>query len=464
MLGDIWRVLRDIRCAALGGTRMLKLYSRTHGDVARPLVRFVLAGLITVTVVGALAVAVQVRVARSDALRDARTTASLAGHGIVEPNVTRDLLMGDPAAIVAMDRIVRRNVIGDGIVRVKVWDRNGTIVYSDQAQLIGKRFVLPEDERAALRTGNTTADLSDLRRSENRYEIEQKNEGQQKLLEVYLPIHARTGDRLLFEVYVRASAVARGAKTAWLAFAPGLLGALLLLQLLQLPLASSMAKRLQRARQEREALLTRALAASDIERRRIAGDLHDGVVQQLVGTSFALTAAADRVGTGDPDATRRTLRDAAAQTRSTIRELRSMLVEIYPPDLHRAGLESALSDLVAPLKSTGLDTQLEVPPGLRLEPDKEALIFRTAQEALRNVASHAQARRVEVGVTVGAGTAGLAIADDGKGFSPEDAENARAHGHLGLKMLADMARDAGGRLDVLSAPGHGTRLQLEVPV
>jgi signal transduction histidine kinase len=219
-----------------------------------------------------------------------------------------------------------------------------------------------------------------------------------------------------------------------------------------------MARTLHDNRQEREALLLRALAASDTERRRIASDLHDGVVQDLAGTSYALAAAADRIdGQAGPEVSE-ALRDGARHTRRSIRQLRSLLVDIYPPDLHRAGLAAALSDLVAPLESRGVHARVELPPGLRLEPDAEALMFRTAQEALRNVMAHSDAANVDVSVVLENSRAGLTIADDGRGFSPEVAEAARQDGHLGLRVLGDMARDAGGRLAIDSAPGRGTRV------
>jgi signal transduction histidine kinase len=434
--------------------------TRRRTDVAIPLARFALAGLLAVIVIGGIGVALQVRAARHDAIDDAKSLARIAGNGIVQPNLTPALLAGDPQAIARMDSLVRSKILSqDGIERVKVWTAGGRIVYSDLPTLIGRRFTLPADEREALETGGAAAELTDLRRAENRLD---GLEG--KLLEVYLPMRASDGQELLFELYQRQSTVATDAKATVLAFAPALIGALLILQLLQLPLAYQMARTLQTSRQEREALLLRALAASDTERRRIASDLHDGVVQDLAGTSYALAAAADRLDGEAPAEVSHALRDGARQTRRSIRQLRSLLVDIYPPDLHRAGLAAALSDLVAPLESHGVQARVDLPPGLRLEPESEALMFRTAQEALRNVMAHSQAEHVDVSVILDSRRAGLTIADDGRGFSTEQAEAAREHGHLGLRVLRDMARDAGGQLDIESAPGGGTRVWLEVPV
>ena len=82
-----------------------------------------------------------------------------------------------------------------------------------------------------------------------------------------------------------------------------------------------------------------------------------------------------------------------------MRDLRSFLVEIYPPRLQEAGLKPALSDLLSPLAGRGIETSLEVPEGLDLQGDGEALMFRVAQEAVRNAAKHADPSRVEVRVS-----------------------------------------------------------------
>src|SRR4029078_11854202 len=406
--------------------------TRRRTDVAVPLARFALAGLIAVIVVGAIAVFLQRTAARDDAIKDATTLSKLAGNGIVAPAATQHLLDGDPRSIAEMDRLVRSKILtkDGGIVRVKLWDRDGRVVYSDLHSLIDRRFELPDDERDALATGDSEAELTQLSRAENRFH---GLHGER--LEVYLGIRATTGERLLFELYQEQQSVTDTAEKTFLAFAPALIGALLLLQLLQLPLAYRMARTLHDNRQEREALLLRALAARDTARRGIASDLHDGVVQDLDGTSYALAAAADRIdGTAGPEVST-ALRDGAKQTRRRIRQLRSLLVDIYPPDLHRAGLAAALSDLVAPLESRGVHARVELPPGLRLEPDAEALMFRTAQEALRNVMAHSDAEHVHVSVTLDNSHAGLTIADDGRGFSPADADAAHEDGHLGLRVL-----------------------------
>src|SRR3954469_21352849 len=122
--------------------------TRRRTDVAIPLLRFALAGLLAVVAVGALAVFAQRNAARTDAIRDARTLARLAGNGILAPNVNQALLDGEPKQVARVDKLVQSEILSqDGIVRVKLWDDRGFIVYSDLHSLRGRHFDLPEDER-----------------------------------------------------------------------------------------------------------------------------------------------------------------------------------------------------------------------------------------------------------------------------------------------------------------------------
>ena len=284
-----------------------------------------------------------------------------------------------------LDAIVRDRILShDGVVRVKIWKRDGTIIYSDEPRLIGDTYTLGADDLASLSNGETEAETTDLSRPENRFE-----RGEGKLLEVYLPIHAPGGQPLLFETYIRSDFVASESARVWSTLAPVLIGALILLAILQLPLAWSLARRLRRGQQERERLLRRAIDASEMERRRIAQDLHDGVVQDLAGVSYSLAAAGARNGDRE-GAEGELLRDSSARLRQSVRDLRGLLVEIYPADLHRAGLGAALSDVVAGIDARGIRTELEVPADLDLPEQLEVLFFRVAQESIRNVVAHAE--------------------------------------------------------------------------
>jgi signal transduction histidine kinase len=143
--------------------------------------------------------------------------------------------------------------------------------------------------------------------------------------------------------------------------------------------------------------------------------------------------------------------------------LRSLLVEIYPPNLYDEGLESVLSDLLARLEPRGIEGTLVVEAPLeRLDLDRTQLMYRVAQEGLRNVMAHAEATKVSVSITSDQSTIKLEVIDDGRGV--DGSEVPARPGHLGLRSLAGLAASLGARLTVWSTPGKGTVLALEVPI
>ncbi len=426
------------------------------GSVAGAVARFALAGLVAFAVVGVVSFLILRDVGTGEALKNARNLTEIVGRGIVEPNLSEGLVRGRPAAVARFERVIRERVLRGPIVRVKLWTPGGRVVYSDDRALVGRRFELGADEVASLRNGTVDSGVSDLSLAENRSE-----RGLGKLLEVYLPVRTPAGRPLLFEAYQRFGSVASSARDVWLAFLPALVAALLVLYLVQLPLAASLARRLRRGSREREELLQRAVDASADERRRIAGDLHDGVVQDLAGLSFGLAAAAERTAAAGEEDAAAELRGGAEQARQSVRALRTLLVEIYPPSLRQAGLASALADLLAPVAARGIEADVDVPDGLDLDPEDEALFFRVAQETVRNAVAHAGARRITVAVSRDAEGTALTVADDGRGFDP--ALPGAGEGHFGLALLRDLARERGAELSVDSAAGAGTRVRIEVP-
>ncbi|MFL5892844.1 MAG: sensor histidine kinase [Solirubrobacterales bacterium] len=418
--------------------------------------KFAVGGLAALAAVGIGSYFLVRHIGTTEAIDNAKTVTRILGRQIVEPRLTDGIVHERPSSIRRLDRVVENNVLQGQVLRVKIWTASGRIVYSDKHRLIGSRYQLGADDLAVLRSGGVDAGVTDLSQPENRFE---RSKGD--VMEVYLPVHTPSGRRLLFEVYQRFSSIASSGSSIWKAFAPALIGALLILALLQVPLAVSMARRLRRGHAEREALLERSIEASDRERRRIAGDLHDGVVQSLVGTSFSLAAAAERVNGGTNGSARQVLERGAAQTRQSVRELRSLLVEIYPPSLRNAGLQSALTDLLERVDDRGIATRLDMAAGLWLPADTEAVFFRVAQEAVRNAVAHAEPTVISVAVSAGGGRASLTVTDDGRGFPEGDAA---APGHFGLQLMRDLAQDADGELTVDSGPGRGARIGLEVPL
>jgi two-component system NarL family sensor kinase len=422
-------------------------------SVGKVVARFAVAGFVALVFVIAFTAIASRRVGTEQAIEEARRVADISGVGLVAPVLDDDVVAMDRDALDRLDAVVRDDVLRGSLVRVKIWREDGTIVYADEPRLIGEQFTLGDDALEVLATGGQVAEVSDLSDPENRYETERK------LLEVYSRIETPSGTPLLFETYFNYGGVTEVGRNLWLQFAPITIGALILLELVQIPIAWSMARRLQASQQERERLLRHALEASDAERRRIASDLHDGVVQELTGVSLTL-AAQGRTSIEPQQAL-----EASEAIRSSIKSLRSLLVEIYPPNLAEEGLETALGDLLSGLRVRGIETHLDVPHGDAGIPNEiAALVYRVAQEALRNVVTHAGAEHVRVGLTTDDGEVRLVVDDDGRGFTADSLDDRFAEGHVGLRSLAGLVAQLDGTLTVSSRPGTGTRVETTVPL
>jgi signal transduction histidine kinase len=433
--------------------------SRPIRALTSPIPLFAVTGLLAAVVLGAIGVLFTRHQAEQESLSSARTLTRVLAASL-GPNLNDGLLTRNQAAVNRLDADVRRQGLIDPVIRIKVWSPAGQIVYSDEPRLVGAIYPLKPDDLAAMKSGKIDAEISDLTRPENRFE-----RGHGRVLEVYMPMKTATGHALLFETYLRYAAINATGEQLFGRFAPGMLVGLGLLWLVQLPLAWSLARRLRRHQEKNQQLLLRALNASDAERRRIAADLHDTVVQELVGISYGLVAAGERAETATSAENRSSFRRAAAELRENMRHLRTLLVEIYPASARSAGITAALEQIVTGhTDENALRTKLEADPDLALNADQEELVYRTTQEALRNVRTHADASNASVSLARVNGHALLTIADDGIGFDPKTIKQRRDENHFGLDLLADTARRLGGTLTVMSSPGEGTTVRLELPL
>jgi two-component system, NarL family, sensor kinase len=423
--------------------------------------RFMLGSLaaIAVIVVGGFFALRQITVkeARRATTERVQAEANLVEHAGLSNGIVR----GDREAIARLDDLVQARVLAGSIVRVKLWSKDGTILYSDEPALIGKHYGLDAESRALFTTGGAQAELSDLSKPENRFE---RPSG--KLLEAHTPIRTPDGTQVLFEIYQRFGSVNASSERLLGAIATPLVAGLLVLVVFQVPLAWSLARRLQRGHRDREILLANAVEASSQERARIASDLHDGVVQDLAGVAFGLAPVAAGAERRGAEAETAVLRDAMTRLRQAQRDLRTLLVELHPPNLETAGLQVALSDLLSPLAAAGIATELDVDEdaAARGGSEHDALIYRVAREAVRNAREHAGAASVRIGLTCPSpDRLRLEVRDDGSGFTAADRELRGEQGHLGLALLEGLAAQAQGTLSVHAAPGAGTTVELEVP-
>ncbi len=416
--------------------------------------QFAVSGLAIVVLLGLAGVELLRHAGNTQALKDAKNNTRIAARGVVEPNLTPAIVSGDRAALDRFDTIMRSSVLQPPIVRVKIWAADGRIVYSDERRLIGRHYALSADDRAVLSHRGVEAEVSDLSRPENKFE-----RGQGKLIEVYTGINGPDGRKLMFEAYEKQSSVTASSRNLWLTFAPALIGGLLLLQLFQLPLARSLVRRVRRAGEEREALLRRAVEASDQERRRLAAVLHDGVVQDLTGVSYGLSAAAKK------DALPASIaNEASSELRGAVHQLRSLLVDLYPGGLHGTDLRSALGDVAVQLERQGVSTTLEMGIDEPLAEETEELVFRAAREGARNVVKHAAASCATIRLSSTASHAIVEVEDDGLGLPDGSGIDGPGEGHFGLALLRDLLVESGGALELVPAESGGALLHVEVPL
>jgi two-component system NarL family sensor kinase len=247
---------------------------------------------------------------------------------------------------------------------------------------------------------------------------------------------------------------------------PLVIAPLLLLQLLQIPASLSLARRLRRHEQERTRLLERGLATADQERARFAADLHDGPIQDLAGIGYVLGAVAPTVPEGQAPLM---LRVQEALQRA-IESLRSLMTDLYPPDLQTRTLTRIIADLAEPLRADGLDVDLRAAELPTLSTESVAALYRVGKESLVNIRKHAKATKVTLRLDLVSGSdAGgvdrlrFVVEDDGVGVDESQLDR-RAEGHLGLRLLTDRVESLGGQLAIVSGPGRGTRVEAEVPV
>ncbi|MBK9711301.1 MAG: GAF domain-containing protein [Kouleothrix sp.] len=194
------------------------------------------------------------------------------------------------------------------------------------------------------------------------------------------------------------------------------------------------------------------------ERRRLARELHDSVTQSLFSMSLLAQVLPELWEVDQPEA-RTGLQQIRDLTRTALAEMRALLVELRPAALADRGLAHALREHVTAFEQrTGLSVALEVAGDCPLPAPVEQAFFRIAQEALANVARHAQARRVRVTLR-GQAPVRLQIADDGRGFRPGQVGD----GRFGLLSMRERAAAAGAWLQVRSAAGQGTEIVVEWP-
>ncbi|MDQ3494906.1 MAG: histidine kinase [Pseudomonadota bacterium] len=196
------------------------------------------------------------------------------------------------------------------------------------------------------------------------------------------------------------------------------------------------------------------------ERRRLARELHDGIGQNLTALKHRLALIGSELGPGQ-DALRERVEAAILLCAGTLDDTRQLSRLLRPPILDDLGLEAALRWLARSVEAGGgPEVDLDLEPLAVLDEEAQTLLFRVAQESLNNIAKHARARRASVQLRGLGGWITLRVEDDGQGL----AAGAQLQGGSGLGGMRERLRLYGGRFELESTPGAGTRVTATIPI
>jgi len=218
-------------------------------------------------------------------------------------------------------------------------------------------------------------------------------------------------------------------------------------------LAEAFNAMLERLENERRDSARRAVGAQEAERRRLARELHDELGQSLTGVLLQIDQAIRTPETGD-------LEEAREGARRSLDDVRRIARDLRPDTLVELGLPSALNALATRFTlDSGVPVDRHLDHDLpTLGEDVEVVLYRVAQEALTNVARHAEARHVTLELSCAGNTVTLTVDDDGRGVPPDLGHEAR-----GITGMRERALLVQGRLRIGRSPGQGTRVRLEIP-
>jgi signal transduction histidine kinase len=350
----------------------------------------------------------------------------------------------------ALQSQIDRSLLSREIVRVKIWNNSGVIVFSDEPRLIGNNYGLSDDLLAAF-NGELVFEIPTLTRPENEFE-----RGLGDLREYYIPFHnSEQGVDFVFEVYELSDnlvdTVDNIRYAIWISLGLGAIA--LLAALAAATIANARAERRQKERSER--LIRQLLEARDDERTRIIGALHDDIGQPLYRILFGLQATRDMLEE-DSDAHEELL-NLDNLVREVDATLRSELTALRDEPGVEIDLELALAELVEVAEAeSDLEIDFESDVEAELPLAHRATLYRAAKEALTNVERHAHAVHVTVRLIEGKESTMVEVIDDGAGSVGDPG--------LGLTTTRDRLEAIGGGIQVKDAKGGGTRFVAWVPL
>lgn len=447
--------------------------------------RYLLLSLVVVILGGGVAAFALGQLIEQSAINRTTSVTALYVDGFIAPQLQSLASSPDLNAseIDALQRLRADAALSEKVVSFRIWSIDGRVLYSPFTGLIGQRFDMT-GERGLAAKGAVIGDLSDLSDPENIYERQQWS----RLIEIYLPVRETGSSRIIAvaEFYQLPdeldAEVTRDRLIAW-----GLVGGATILAYLALvrvvrqgsatilrqqaelrarvgelsELLDQNARLSDRIRQA----ASRTTALTEMERRRIGSDLHDGPSQTLAFAMLRLDAIESRLDAagraGDPD-----LQAVRGAVGDALTDMRTIAAGLRTPELERATPAEIVARAVAdderraggaaPARVDASGVPAEAPLATKIA------LYRILSEALSNARRHGGGAGVSVRVsTAPDGFLVAEVGDTGPGFDPR---RAGGEGHLGLAGMRERAELLGGRFELRSAPGAGTTVRVALPL
>jgi signal transduction histidine kinase len=463
--------------------------------------RFLVANLAILLVAGvAVGAWVGDQLERGILERTAAVTALYVGS-IIEPSVT-SMASGEGragpqgltgASALTAEEIEQLNVhlastaLAEGIVSLRIWSRDGEVVYSTTPRIIGQRFPVA-DGLASAWAGNVSVAMDDLWGEENAWERARWD----RLLEMYIPVRERGTDRIIAvaEFYQDPTEIDREVREArlgsWLVVSLAIVGSAALLFGIVKQGSDTIVRQeaaLTRQVDELTALLARNAALGERVRlaaertttlneralRRISADLHDGPGQMLSLALLRLDGLRARLAAGGALRAEE-VADIEEVLKEAMSDMRTVAAGLRLPELEDVGVAEVVSRAVSDHErrsGTRVEVETARVPARAPLPVRIAL-FRALQEALSNATRHGRGDGLRVSLSTessasrhGDGRLVLEVRDSGPGFDPSVLASSEG---LGLAGIREQAELLGGGFEIESAPGSGTRLRAWWPV
>lgn len=414
---------------------------------------FALIVALLVLMTTAAAVALSQSMAESEARRVAETRVTGLARGLAAPFVGSADAIGESVEDSDLDRVLRGRLAAGGIEHMAIWRDDGTVVWSDKTAVLGRRFPLPSGAEEALGEAGAVVRLP----GESGHHLDALYEADGEI-EVYAAAYDADGEPFVLEAYLPRDTIGEARTAVMIPLLLLSVVPLLALAVLAVPIAQRLARSVDHARQLQVHAMDRSVASWRHQRRLLAEELHDGVIQDLAAVHYGLSVLTSQEP-ADPteQEVRRRLRESIESAESS---LRSLVFDLTPRRLSGDGLRAAAEELAERYRGHGLIVDLVIAPEVSAPEGTAILAFRTLREGLRNVVKHAEATHVWLTVASGEGD-GVEVRIEDDGAHQVDRASLRAG--QGLRLLADTVQEAGGSVTLLPRPGAGSVLRVLVP-